>query len=356
MTVGGGRFTLPNMASEAPDPNNTLPATVVQPALPDMLRAEIERAVDYAKASRSPATQRAYASDWEIFTAWCDVRGLASLPTTPAIAATFLAFEADRGIKANTIGRRLAAIGYHHRRAGVDPPQEQSGAGTMFEVLAGIRNTLGTRKDRKTPADAGALGAMLATITGDDLRAIRDRALLAIGMAAALRRSELVALWIDDVELPAEGLRLLIGRSKTDQSGEGAVVAIPEGRRIRPKALLLAWTEAAMDAARQLNNPLISFDGGPLFRRLTRGGELTADPMSDRAIARLVQRCASDAGFDPADFAGHSLRSGFLTEAARQGASIFKMRDVSRHKSVQVLSDYVRDAELFRDHAGSRFL
>jgi hypothetical protein len=111
-----------------------------------------------------------------------------------------------------------------------------------------------------------------------------------------------------------------------------------------------------MDAARQLNNPLISFDGGPLFRRLTRGGELTADPMSDRAVARLVQRCAAAAGFDPVEFAGHSLRSGFLTEAARQGASIFKMRDVSRHKSVQVLSDYVRDAELFRDHAGSRFL
>lgn len=336
--------------------NDQLPATVPQSELPDILRAEVERAADYARASRSAATQRAYGSDWKIFVAWCEARRLESMPATPAVVATFLASEADNGLKANTVGRRLAAIGYHHRQAGMDPPQEQSGAGAMFEVLAGIRNTLGTRKDRKAPADAGALGAMLATIKGDDLRAIRDRALLAIGMAAALRRSELVALWIHDVELPTEGLRLLVGRSKTDQSGEGAVVAIPEGHRIRPKALLLAWTEAAMEAARQLSNPLISFDRGPLFRRLTRGGELTADPMSDRAIARLVQRCASDAGFDPADFAGHSLRSGFLTEAARQGASIFKMRDVSRHKSVQVLSDYVRDAELFRDHAGSRFL
>lgn len=344
------------MASEAPDSDSNLPAMVQQPALPDILRAEIERAADYAKASRSRATQRAYASDWEIFTAWCDARGLASLPTTPAIVATFLAFEADRGIKANTIGRRLAAIGYHHRQAGVDPPQEQSGAGTMLEVLAGIRNAHGTRKERKAPADADALGAMLATIEGDDLRALRDRAVLATGMAAALRRSELVALWIEDVELPTEGLRLLIGRSKTDQAGEGAVIAIPEGRRIRPKALLLAWTEAAMAAARALDNPLITLETGPLFRRLTRGGVLTADPMSDRAVARLVQRCAADAGFNPAEFAGHSLRSGFLTEAARQGASIFKMRDVSRHKSVQVLSDYVRDAELFRDHAGEKFL
>lgn len=78
--------------------------------------------------------------------------------------------------------------------------------------------------------------------------------------------------------------------------------------------------------------------------------------MSDRAVARLVQRCASEAGMDPSQYAGHSLRSGFLTEAARSGASIFKMRDVSRHKSIQVLSDYVRDADLFSDHAGAAFL
>lgn len=321
-----------------------LPVPVEQTSLPDILRAEVERAADYARASRSTATQRAYGSDWKIFMAWCQARALDSLPATPAVVATFLAFEADRGIKANTIGRRLAAIGYHHRQAGVDPPQEQSGAGAMLEVLAGIRSTRGTRKARKRPADAKALENMLATIEGDDLRARRDRAVLAIGMAAALRRSELVALQVDDVEVPAEGLKLLIGRSKTDQAGEGAEIAIPEGRRIRPKALILAWMATA------------GHKEGPLFRRLTRSGELTGDPMSDRAVARLVQRCAAAAGLDPSHFAGHSLRAGFLTEAARNGASIFKMRDVSRHKSVQVLSEYVRDAELFRDHAGATFL
>lgn len=343
MTVGEVRFTLREMASEAPDPDSTLPA-VAQPALPDILRAEIDRAADYARASRSPATQRAYASDWRIFVAWCDQRGIESLPASPGAVATFLAAQADAGVKAPTIGRRLAAIGYHHRQAGCDPPQEQPGAGAIKEVLAGIRNAIGIRKTRKKPADAEALRAMLRTIEGNDLRALRDRAVLAIGMAAALRRSELVALDVDDIEILAEGLRVLIGRSKTDQAGEGAMIAIPEGRRLRPKTLLLEWMAAA------------GHKEGPLFRRLTRGGELTKDPMSDRAIARLVQRCAADAGLDPTLFAGHSLRSGFLTEAARQGASIFKMRDVSRHKSVQVLSEYVRDAELFRDHAGESFL
>jgi integrase len=214
----------------------------------------------------------------------------------------------------------------------------------LLEVLAGIRATHGKPKVRKRAADAAALRHMLDTIQGDGLRAVRDRALLAIGMSAALRRSELVAFDVPDVALVDKGIELLIAKSKTDQTREGVIVAIPEGKRIRPKALLLAWMAAAGHAE------------GPLFRRLSRGDQLTADRMSDRAIARLVQRCAAAAGYDPAHYAGHSLRAGFLTEAAANRASIFKMQDVSRHKSVQVLSEYVRSAELFDDHAGAQFL
>lgn len=173
---------------------------------------------------------------------------------------------------------------------------------------------------------------------------MRDRAILAVGMAAALRRSEIVALDVAHVGIVPEGLRLTIARSKTDRTGQGAVIAIPEGSRIRPKALLLAWMAAA------------GHQEGPLFRRLSRSDALTPAAMSDRAIARLVQQHAAAAGYDPTHFAGHSLRAGFLTEGAAQGATIFKLQEVSRHKSVQVLSDYVRNAELFKDHAGDRFL
>lgn len=186
----------------------------------------------------------------------------------------------------------------------------------------------------------GRIGAF----PGDGLRAVRDRAVLAIGMAAALRRSELVALTVDDVELVSEGLRLQIGRSKTDQRQEGAQVAVLEGAGLRPKAHLLAWMAAA------------GHDEGPLFRRLTRGDEPTGEPMSDRAVARLVQAAARKAGLDERQFAGHSLRAGFLTESAARGATIFKMQEVSRHKTVQILSEYVRSAELFKDHAGAGFL
>ena len=145
-----------------------------------------------------------------------------------------------------------------------------------------------------------------------------------------------------------EGLRVTIRRGKTGPEGAGATIAIPESRWLRPRMLLDAWVRQAAIA------------DGFLFRPLIRGkeGQATVSlwPMSDRAVARLVQARVLAAGYDPARFAGHSLRSGFLTAAARSGASIFKMREVSRHNSTQVLADYVRDAELFRDHAGDGFL
>jgi integrase len=316
----------------------------VQPTLPAILNAKIERAAEYARAARAGSTRRAYDSDWAIFTAWCDAQSLTALPASPDLVAVFASDQATAGLNPATIGRRIAAIGHHHRAAGHPAPTAQPTAGRLAEVLAGIRAEHGGAKRQKRPADAAALRNMLSGIEGDGLRAARDRAILAIGMAAALRRSEIVALSVDHVGIVPEGLRLTIARSKTDRTGAGAVIAIPEGSRIRPKALLLAWMAAAGHA------------DGPLFRRLSRSDALTPEPMSDRAIARLVQQHAATAGYDPAHFAGHSLRAGFLTEGAAQGATIFKLQEVSRHKSVQVLSDYVRNADLFKDHAGQRFL
>ncbi|WP_242187103.1 site-specific integrase [Sphingomonas sp. CARO-RG-8B-R24-01] len=321
------------------------PAPMLEaPVLPAVLEAEVDAARGYAAASRAASTRRAYLSDWSIFTAWCDSRGIEPLPARPAAVATFLAAEAEAGVKTATIGRRLAAIGYMHRAQGFDAPQACVGAQAIRDVLAGIRRTHGVRKGKKRAADADMLRDMLHGIEGDSPRAVRDRALLAIGMAGAFRRSELVALQLDEVAMVPEGIRILIGRSKTDQEGAGAEIAIPEGSRIRPKQLLLAWVTLA------------GFADGPVFRKLTPQGRITAKPMSDRGVALVVKARAQAAGYDPEQVAGHSLRAGFLTEAARRGANIFKMREQSRHKSLEVLSDYVRNHELFADHAGERFL
>jgi integrase len=229
---------------------------------------ELATAAAYAQASRAASTQRAYASDWRRFSAWCLVRGIETLPADPRAVAVFLAAEAAAGTAPPTIGRRLAAIGFFHRRAGLQPPQAREGAAAIAEVLAGIRRSRGIAPVKKHAADADVLRDILRTIPGDDLRSVRDRALLAFGMAGAFRRSELVALTLEDLERVPEGLRIKIRRGKTDQEGVGATIAIPEGRRLRPKALLEAWLGRA------------SIAEGFLFRRLGAGGEVTPSPMS----------------------------------------------------------------------------
>ena len=322
----------------------------------DVLHDDLERATAYKKAARAPATLRAYAADWHIYNVWCVSRGLTPLPAHPEQIAAFVANQADAGAKPSTIDRRVAAIGHYHRASRYPAPTAHPEAGGLREALAGIRNAKKTKKTRKDAADASALREMLAEITGEGLRAKRDRALLAVGMAAALRRSELVGLKLENVGVLEKGLELYLGATKTDQAGEGATIAIPEGSRIRPKALLLDWIAAVRAMEGGIERTRDEEAGMPLFRRLTRGDELTDDPMSDKAVARLVKRCAGAAGYDASKFSGHSLRAGFLTEAASQGATIFKMQEVSRHKTVQILSEYVRSADRFRDHAGERFL
>jgi integrase len=111
-----------------------------------------------------------------------------------------------------------------------------------------------------------------------------------------------------------------------------------------PYAAVRAWLEAS------------NITTGPLFRPIGKGGRIGTDRLADHTVVRVVKASARRVGLDPKLFAGHSLRSGFLTSAAGRGASIFKMMDVSRHKSMDTLRGHVRDAELFRDHAGAGLL
>ncbi len=168
--------------------------------LPSLHHAEIATARRYADASRAASTQRAYASDWRHFSAWCLAHGLDTLPADPRAVAVFLSAEAEAGSAPLTVGRRLAAIGWMHRRAGLQPPQAREGAAALLEVMAGIRRSHGIAPARKHAADADVLRDVLRAITGDDLRSVRDRAVLAFGMADAFRRSELVALRLPDLE------------------------------------------------------------------------------------------------------------------------------------------------------------
>ncbi len=311
----------------------------------NILGGEVAAAAAYRRRAKSANTIRAYESDWRQFEDWCDERGLEALPARVEAVATWLAVLAQAGRADSTIGRHLAAIGWQHRQQGHVPPTARDERMVIADTLAGIRREARARPSNKKAAITAAdLAAMIAAVRGIGSRATRDRAVLALGLASALRRSELVALELVDVAFVKEGARITIRCSKTDQEGKGQVIAVPNGQTILPIARVKAWLAVRGDAP------------GPLFTRFAANGAMTELPMSDRAVARLVQKYAGMAGLDSATLGAHSLRAGFLTEAARSGASLPKMQEVSRQKKLEVLLGYIRSAELFEDHAGEGFL
>ena len=341
---------------------------ILQPSEPPAITDVLRSAAAYAEGEKAPATRRAYGADWRHFSTWChSVIGCEPLPAGASMIAGYLAHLADSGCSASTINRRLAAIGYAHRLKGVDAPIS---AEAVRVVLRGVRRRIGTAVTRKAPADARAIGAMLECVP-DTLIGIRDRALLLLGFAAALRRSELVDLKVNDVELEPHGALIHIRRSKTDQEGAGEAIAVPRGSRLKPVEALEAWLAAltAADAnytdiearftrgvARSTCEDARDTSGSPIFRPIDRHRRVGAGALSDRSVAEIVKRYASAAGFDPKLFSGHSLRAGFVTSALEHGADIFKVMDVTRHRRVETLKGYDRRARAFRDHAGRDFL
>ena len=254
----------------------------------------LSSAAGYALNEKSDATRRAYRSDLRQFHTWCESVKADALPAQPGTVAGYLATLADSGLKVSSITRRTAAIAYAHKMNGFESPINES----VNAIMRGIRRKLGTARKGKAPATA-AVVAKLTRKMPDTLAGKRDRALILIGFAAALRRSELVALNVGDVERTDSGVLLHIRRSKTDQEGAGALIAVPDGQKLKPVEALDAWLTAA------------GIRDGALFRSIDRGGGL-GERLTGQSVALIVKRWAKAARVEPTLFSGHSLRSGFL--------------------------------------------
>jgi site-specific recombinase XerD len=189
------------------------------------LMPDLRRAGELAREEKALATRRAYRSDFRVFEAWCRSRGVSALPAAAEAVAAFLAHDVEAGSRPSTLGRRLAAIRYAHKLAGHPAPTDDE---RVKATMRGIRRSVGTAPRKKTPATAERIVAM-ALAAGDDIKGQRDRALLLIGFAGAFRRSELVALDVEDLEQGELGFRVTIRRSKTDQEGAGQTIAIVRG-------------------------------------------------------------------------------------------------------------------------------
>jgi integrase len=313
--------------------------------------AELDAVRSFAANEKAESTRRAYTSGVRLFTAWCRERGLCPLPTEPETVGRYISSIACDGLSVSSIGQRLAGIAYAHKLAKLPSP---CGSEEVRVVLAGIRRTVGTAPThRKQPVTAERLTQMLVQLP-DTIRGKRDRALLALGFAGAFRRSELVALTVADLVLVDDGYRVTIRRSKTDQTGASQEIAIPRGYRLRPVEAVQAWLQAA------------SITTGPVFRRVTarrlggRGKPVTElvgeEALTGHSVALTVKRHCRRAGLDPAEFSGHSLRSGYVTSCVENNAPIMKIAEQTRHVSLDMLRVYSRRVDLFREHSGAAFL
>ncbi|WFU41783.1 site-specific integrase [Bradyrhizobium sp. CB82] len=294
-----------------------------------------DRVLELAQNSLSFNTQVAYLSDLQHFLSWGG-----QIPATSECVAESVAAHAET-LSIATLSRRVAALARIHRSQGVDNPTTSE---LVRSVLRGLKRAKGTAQREAKPLLKDDLFLVLAA-TGERLKDIRDRALLLVGFAGALRRSELVGLDIEDVEYVRQGIILHLRRSKTDQEGRGEKIGIPLGRgRWCPVAALAVWLEAS------------GITAGAVFRPVDRHGRVEDMRLSGEAVGLILRERVEAAGFDPTSYSGHSLRAGLATSAAQADVPMWRIRSQTRHASDAMLARYIRAGELITDNAAGMLL
>jgi integrase len=303
------------------------------------LRRLEQEALGYMAASRAANTIRGYRVSWKDFERWCAASRLEALPAAPETVALYLtSLASTRAV--GTLQNRLSAIAAAHTEAGLETPTT---AAVVRRTWAGIRRTYGVAARGKAPARTRDVRAMIGALDLERTIGVRDRALLLVGFAGALRRSELVALDVDDVVEGDDGLVVTVRRSKTDQEGVGATLGLPFGsdRLTCPVRAVRDWRARSGGS------------DGPLLRAVDQHGRVADRRLSGQTVAAVVKRTAKLAGLDPARLSAHSLRAGLITSAAEAGVLERQIMDHSRHKSITVMRTYIRDASLFESNAAA---
>jgi len=289
----------------------------------DVKSLEIET-LKNLKNSKANNTLRAYKSDFSDFSTFCAKNGFSSIPSQPKIIALYIT-HLSKTSKFSTLKRRIASISVMHKLKGLYLDTKHP---IIMENLHGIKRTLGSRQKAKKPILINDLKMIIKAI---DKEKIRDKALILIGFAGGFRRSELVNINYEDIDFVNEGLKILIRRSKTDQSGEGAIKAIPyfDNQEFCPVVSLKIYIKEKFSNKKD----------GKVF------------DISDKSVALIIKKYAEKAGLDPSRYAGHSLRSGFATTAAEFGAEERNIMAMTGHKTTQMVRRYIHEANLFKNNA-----
>ena len=281
------------------------------------------------KNSKSANTLRAYQSDFKDFSAFCAKNGLSSMPTEPKILSLYLTHLSATS-KFSTLKRRIASISVIHKMKGHYLDTKHP---LIMENLHGIKRVKGSNQKAKKPLLINDLKLIINAIDHQvnqpDNKKIRDKALILVGFSGGFRRSELVNIEYEDLEFVNEGVKIFIKRSKTDQSGEGMIKAIPyfDNNNYCPVVSLKEWTEVS------------EIKSGKIFK------------ISDKSVALIIKKYASLSGLDPTRYGGHSLRSGFATSTAESGAEERNIMAMTGHKTTQMVRRYIQEANLFKNNA-----
>lgn len=279
-----------------------------------------EHAAD-SDGAYSKATERAWASDSKVFTDWCRRRKTASLPASPETVASFVDAMAKTK-RPSTLHRYVATIAHLHAAAGLPDPTKTPKVKSALKRAAKSKGTRQGQARGVTEEDVEKIVGVL----GDSLTDLRDRALLLLGRDLLARRSELVALTVDDVEMGRGGSgTALITRSKTDADGQGVRVYVS------PNAMqaVRAWLEAA------------SIDGGPIFRKVDRWGKVWPRALGAIEVSNILKKIARRAGLEGAEkVSGHSLRVGMAQDLVAAGTELPDLMQAGRWRSPEMPSRY----------------
>ncbi len=319
--------------------SSSSPARVAPKQLDLSIDELLEEAQRTALDSIPANTRRAYATDWDHFRHWCQKRSRGPLPASPEVLAAYLtAISKTHAIA--TLRRRLTTISKLHRTAGKPDPTDDA---RVKQLWRGILRSKGEAQRGKKPLLIGDLRRMVDALP-KTLRGARDRALLLLGFAGGLRRHELVALDVSDLEQAEEGLVITLRRSKTDQTGKGLKKGIPFGtvRKTCPVRAVITWLEAA------------AIYEGPVFRAVTRHDTPRPTRLTSQSVALTVKAAFRLIGKRPREYSAHSLRSGLVTAAALGGADERTIMKHTGHRSVQMVRRYIREASLFRDNPATK--
>ena len=293
----------------------------------DVKSLEIET-LKNLKNSKANNTLRAYQSDFRDFSIFCTKNGFSFMPTQPKIIALYIT-NLSKSCKFSTLKRRIASISVIHKLKGHYLDTKHP---IIMENLLGIKRTLGSRQKAKKPILINDLKLIIKVIDEDK---IRDKALILLGFAGGFRRSELVNVYFQDIDFVPEGVKILIRRSKTDQSGEGSIKAIPyfENQEFCPVIALKNYLNKKFSNSDKSQKDVKIFE------------------ISDKSVALIIKRYAEKAGLDSSKYAGHSLRSGFATTAAEFGAEERNIMAMTGHKTTQMVRRYIQEANLFKNNA-----